>query len=322
MEIPIKIFLLLLGFILLIKGSDYFVEGASALALKLGIAPITIGLSVVAFGTSSPELMINVFAAFRGNAGISFGNILGSNIINILLVLGIAGLFTNLKTDKNTIWREIPFYSLSILALFVLVNDSLLNSSSINILSRGDGFVLLILFAIFISYLFVLSKATADNTPKIEAFKTSRIVLFLIGGLLGLTIGGKLTVDSALFFSRQFGISDRLIGLTVVAIGSSLPEIFTTVAAARKGYYDIAVGNVIGSSIFNLIFILPVTTIITPLPFSPELNFDIFVMFLSSLFLFITMFTGKRKTIDRWEAILLILFYTVYLFFVIFIRGK
>jgi cation:H+ antiporter len=271
----------------------------------------------VAFGTSSPELVINVFAATKGNTGISFGNIFGSNIINILLVLGVAGLFTTLRTAKNTVWREIPFLVLAIIATFVLCNDKLFNGSISDILSLSDGIILLLFFIIFLAYLFIMSKATAENTPKIQAFSISKTVIYLAGGLLALILGGKLTVDSAVVIAKSIGMSDRIIGLTIIAIGSSLPELFTTVVAARKGHHDIAIGNAIGSSIFNLLFILPITAIITPLTFSPELNLDIFVMFIASFFLFVTMFTGKKRILDRWEAIGFIVIYLVYLTYLI-----
>ena len=313
----LTILLLFIGFLLLIKGSAYFVDGASSLSLKLNMAPITIALSVVAFGTSSPELVINIFAASKGNTGISYGNIFGSNIINILLVLGVAGVITTLKTARNTVWREIPFLVMAIIAIFVLCNDKIFNGGSPDMLSLGDGIILLLFFIIFLAYLFIMSKATAENIPQLEVLSTTKTLVYLIGGLLFLIFGGKLSVDSAVDIAKSLGMSNRLIGLTIIAIGSSLPELFTTAIAAAKGHYDIAVGNAIGSSIFNILFILPITAIITPLPFSSELNLDIFVMFIASFLLFVTMFTGKKRVLDTWEAIGFIIIYLVYLTYLI-----
>jgi len=307
----ISIILLLAGFLLLVKGADFFVDGSSSLASKLNISQIVIGLTIVAFGTSTPELIVNVFAAIERRSDISFGNIVGSNIINIFLILGIAALITPLKTQKNTVWKEIPFALLGAVALLVLCNDTLLGTSP-DIISVGDGIVLLLFFIIFIVYIFAISKVESDNKVEVKDLTFIKIFIYIILGLLGLLIGGKIVVDNAVNIAVGIGISERVIGLTVVSLGTSLPELFTTAIAAKKGNADIAVGNIVGSNIFNVFFVLAVTAVIYPIPFKSGMNIDLLVMCIASLLLFFTMFTGEKRKIDRWEAILFLVIYLCY----------
>jgi cation:H+ antiporter len=304
------------GFILLIKGAEWLIDGASSLALRFSISEIVVGLTVVAFGTSSPELIVNIVAAFKGNYDISIGNIVGSNIANIWLILGISGIIRPLPTRKNTIWREMPFALLAVAVLIVLVNDRLLNAS-VNMLSRGDGVVLLLFFVIFIVYIFAISKVDVVDSPEIKERKVRQIVILIAVGLAALLFGGKLVVDNAVILARQLQISDRVIGLTIMAVGTSLPELFTSAVAAYKRKADIAIGNIIGSNIFNILFILATTSLIAPLPFSNIVNVDLMVLFLASTLLFITMFTGKRRILDRWEAIVFVMLYFGYIYFLI-----
>jgi len=307
----ISIILLLAGFLFLVKGADFLVDGSSSIATKLNVSQIVIGLTIVAFGTSTPELIVNVFAAIELRSDVAFGNIVGSNIINIVLILGVAALISPLKTQKNTVWKEIPFALLGALVLLVLCNDNLLGTSP-NIISASDGIVLLLFFIIFMVYIFAISKVESDNKVEVKALTYIKIFAFISSGLIGLLIGGKLVVDNAVNIAVSIGISERVIGLTVVALGTSLPELFTSAVAAKKGNADIAIGNVVGSNIFNVFFVLAITAVIRPVPFKSAMNIDLLVMCFASLMLFFTMFTGGKREIDRWEAILFLIIYLSY----------
>ncbi|MBI9071076.1 MAG: calcium/sodium antiporter [Melioribacteraceae bacterium] len=311
MELFISILLIILGFLLLIKGADILIDGSSALASKWNISQLVIGLTIVSFGTSAPELIVNLFAAFEGSTSVSFGNIVGSNIANIFLILGVAAIIKPLSTQKNTVWKEIPFTLLAGLVLLVLCNDSYFSPVS-NVLSQSDGIILLLLFLLFIVYVFSISKAETVINFEVKQFSNLKISLFILGGLAGLMLGGKLVVDNAINIAAFFSVSERIIGLTLVALGTSLPELFTTVIAVKKGEMDIGVGNVVGSNIFNVFFILGATSIISPIPIFSAMNFDLLVMTTASLFLFFSMFTGKKRVIDRWEGIVFLLLYLLY----------
>lgn len=312
----LALLLLILGFVALIKGADLLVDGASALAFFLGISPIVIGLTIVSFGTSAPELMVNIFAALKGNAAISFGNILGSNIINILLILGIAGLVRPLKTQKSTVWREIPFSLLAVFVFFLMCNDHLFGPT-VSQLSRNDGLLLVLFFIIFIFYTFGIPKLEQQEAG-LKTLSKVKIVIFIVLGLLGLFIGGKLVVDNAIKIAHFLGASEKIIGLTVVAFGTSLPELATSAVAAYKNKFDIAIGNVVGSNIFNIFFILAITSIISPLSYDTSLNIDVFVLLIASMLLFFSMFTGQKHKIDRWEATLFLFLYFCYFVFCLF----
>jgi cation:H+ antiporter len=299
------------GFYILIKGADFLVEGACALAFKLAISEIVIGLVIVSFGTSAPELVVNVFSALQGKTDFSFGNIIGSNIMNIFLILGVAGLIRPLKTQKNTVWREIPFALMATLILIILCND-LWFGTGFNMLTRSDGIIMLFFFIIFLAYSFTIAPINSLDRPDIKPLSNPKIGFYLLLGLIGLFAGGKLIVNGAVDIAAMLGMSDKLIGLTILAMGTSLPELVTSALAAKKGKIDIAIGNVIGSNIFNIFFIIALTAIINPLPFNNILNFDLGILLFASVLLFLIMFTGKRRTLDRWEAKLFLLFYVVY----------
>ncbi|MBD3223338.1 MAG: calcium/sodium antiporter [Caldithrix sp.] len=303
--------LLILGFIILIKGADLFVTGASTWASRMRISQVVIGLTVVAFGTSAPELFINIFAALSKNSDISFGNIVGSNIVNILLILGIAGMMHPLHTQKNTVWREIPFAFLAALVLLIMVNDIYFNTGT-NVISRGDGLILILFFSIFLTYTFAISKVESSDTPEIKDLSSLKITVFIVGGLIFLIGGGKLVVDNALTIARLMGMPERVIALTVVAIGTSLPELATSAVAAYRGKTDIAIGNVVGSNIFNIFLILGLTVIINPIHLLQAIHIEMGILLLASALLFLTMFTGKRRVIDRWEALILVIIYIGY----------
>lgn len=316
--------LFLVGFILLVKGADSMVTGASALAKKLGISALVIGLTIVAFGTSAPELVVNLLASLNGNTDIAIGNIVGSNIANILLILGVAAIIHPLAVQKGTAWKEIPFALLAIIVLFIMASDSILNGATESVLTRGDGLVLISFFIIFMYYIFGVAKQTPaqeDNAEEpIADLSYSRSAVMIIGGLVALVIGGKWIVDGAVLFATSLGVSQSLIGLTIVAIGTSLPELATSVVAAMKKQSDIAVGNVVGSNIFNVFWILGISAIISPLPFAEALRLDLLVAVLVTLLLFLALFAGKRHVLERWQGVCFVLLYVIYIIFLI-LRG-
>ncbi len=301
-----------MGFVVLIKSGDLLVKGASSLAFKLNISQIVIGLTVVAFGTSAPELVVNIFASIRGSTGITIGNVVGSNIANILLILGISSIISPLIVQKNTAWREIPFSLLATLVLIVMANDFYF-SDAINLISRSDGIILLFFFAIFMAYVFSIAK---DNPPidlNIIPMSYLKSAFYIISGLMGLFFGGKFIVDSAIKIALLMGISETLIGFTIVAVGTSLPELVTSAIAAKKGNADIAVGNVVGSNIFNIFWILGISALIRPLEFNIILNIELFVLLFASSLLFMTIFIGKKHKLERWEGIFFLFFYLLYI---------
>lgn len=320
MELFFLIALLVAGFILLVKGAGFLIEGATSLSLRLSVSEIVIALTVVAFGTSTPELIVNIFASFQGKYEITLGNIIGSNILNILLVLGIAGLIYPIKTKKNTVWREIPFTLLSGLVLLVLCNDREIDGVSKSVISRSDGIILLAFFTIFLTYVFVISKVEGEGISKAEPMSWLKLVIYIIGGLIALFAGGKMVVDSSVKCARWLEVSEKLIGLTLVAGGTSLPELFTSAVAAYKGKSDIAIGNIVGSNIFNIFFIMGISALITPIYFPPVLNIDLLILIVASVLLFVTMFTGKKRSLDRWEAVLFIVLYSTYVTYLLFRR--
>ncbi|MBU4334718.1 MAG: calcium/sodium antiporter [Candidatus Omnitrophica bacterium] len=279
--------LLTIGFAFLIKGADLLVDGASSLARRLKVSDLVIGLTVVAFGTSAPELSVNVLSAFKGNTDIAVGNILGSNIANVFLILGISAIVYPLIVTKGTVWKEIPLSLLAAILVAVLANDQFIDKQNYSVLTRIDGIILLLFFIVFLYYSFSI----AQNIKEIEAYvaikqQSAFHSLILIGlGLLGLTLGGKWIVDAAVFIALKLNVSSSLIGLTVVAVGTSLPELATSIVAAFKKNSEIAIGNVVGSNIFNIFFILGVTATIRPIPFHSSFNFDVAVVIFSSLLL-------------------------------------
>ncbi|TPV35409.1 calcium/sodium antiporter [Paucihalobacter ruber] len=310
--------LFVIGFVVLIKGADLLVDGAASIAKKLKISSIVIGLTIVAFGTSAPELIVNIFASASGNTEIAIGNILGSNIANILLILGISSIIYPLVTKENTVWKEIPLCLLGAIILGVMANDMLIDKTLFSGLTRIDGIVLIAFFIIFLYYTFGISKISADTEEtEIKEFGYLKSSVFIILGLVGLSLGGKWIVDGAVKIAELFDISQSLIGLTVVAIGTSLPELATSAIAAYKKQTDIAIGNVVGSNIFNIFWILGLSSIIRPLPFQVDSNWDIVMTILSSLLLFAIMFIGKKHTVERWQGVVMILMYVGYMVFLV-----
>jgi cation:H+ antiporter len=310
---------LILGFVFLIKGADILVQGASSIARRLKISDLVIGLTVVAFGTSSPELFVNLVASIQGNAGIAIGNILGSNIANILLILGISSIIFPLSVTKGTVWKEIPLSLLAALLLAVLANDHIVDRRGLSELTRIDGLVLLSFFIIFMYYSISIAKSIegmSDHVPA-KQYGLLKSSLLIIGGLVGLSLGGKWIVDGAVRVASVLGASQSLIGLTIVAVGTSLPELATSAVAAYKRNVEIAVGNVVGSCIFNVFFVLAISSIIKPIPFDTRNNVDVGVMVLANILLFAYMFTGKRRRLDTWEGIVFVVLFAGYIAFLI-----
>jgi len=311
--------LLVIGFILLIKGADFLVDGASSVGRRLNVSDLVIGLTVVAFGTSTPELFVNIFASIKGNTDIAIGNILGSNIANIFLILGVSAVIFPLAVGKGTVWKEIPLSLLAALLLGAMANDRLIDKSSISALTRIDGLVFISFFIIFIYYSFSIAKridGIDEHVPQ-KQHGLLKSFLLIIGGLIGLGIGGNWIVNGAVHIASKLGVSESLMGLTIVAVGTSLPELATSAVAAYKKNVEIAVGNVVGSNIFNIFFVLGLSSIIKPLPFQQGGNIDIGVVILASLLLFLWMFTGKKHSLDRWEGIVFIILYASYITFLI-----
>jgi cation:H+ antiporter len=307
----LQIGLLVIGFVVLIKGADWLVNGASSLAKKHNVSDLAIGLTVVAFGTSAPELVVNVFASIQGHEAIVFGNIIGSNNFNLFVILGIAGLITPMVVQSSTVRREIPLSFIAVIFLFFLANDFFLSDKQS--MSRIDGLILLTMFGLFLFY--VYSQLKSDPAEKADldlVHSHGKIWVLIIIGLAGLIIGGRLVVTSAIAMATAWGVSEKIIGLTIVAAGTSLPELATSVVAALKKNNDIAVGNIIGSNIFNIFLILGISSVIKPLGFDVSFNTDIYLLGFGTIVLLIFMFTGKKKKLDRWEAALLLAVYIAY----------
>lgn len=310
--------LFVVGFVLLISGANLLVEGSASIAKNLNISSIVIGLTIVAFGTSAPELIVNIFASVQGNTEIAIGNILGSNIVNILLILGVSSIIYPLATKENTVWKEIPLSLLAAILVGVMVNDTLIDGGTFSGLTKIDGIVLIAFFIIFLYYTFGISKVSGENTDlEIKDMSYMKSSLYIVGGLLGLVFGGKWIVDGAIKIAEGFNVSQSLIGLTVVAIGTSLPELATSAVAAYKKQSDIAIGNVVGSNIFNIFWILGLSAVINPLPFSKDSVIDIIMTIVASLILFLIMFIGKKHTVERWQGVLMILIYIGYVAYLI-----
>ena len=319
----IPILLLLVGFAILIKGADFLVNGASSAAKKYGISNLAIGLTVVAFGTSMPELIVSLVSALDGKSDASFGNVIGSNNFNLLFILGIAGLIYPLMVQQNTIKYEVPLSFLAAGVLFVLVNDTMLwgtppftegTVTYQGVLSRFDSFILLLFFVAFIIYIYRTMRTSSDieEGEPIKLYSTPMAIGMSLLGLVMLIGGGELVVDNAIKIAQAYHLSEKLIGLTILAAGTSLPELATSCVAAYKRNTDIAIGNVVGSNIFNIFFILGITGTIHPIPYNIAMNFDLQVLAASTIILMIFMFTLNTRKLDRWEAFILLSLYIMY----------
>lgn len=306
MNVLLQAILLVVGFVMLIKGADWFVEGASAIADKLGIPPLIIGLTIVAMGTSAPEAAISISAALKDSAGIAVGNVLGSNIMNVLLILGITSVITPLAVQKSTVKIEIPFV-IAITVIFGLLG------LTDNVLGRLDGAILWLFFIAYLLYLFIMAKKGKPNEED-EKPKNDNMVKLVIFGLIGvvlIVVGSNVTVDSATEIAKIFGMSERLIGLTIVAFGTSLPELVTSVTAGLKKKADIAIGNIVGSNIFNLLFVIGTSALITPIVYQANFLVDTIICVATVVLLLLCLFNKDMK-LKRYGGILMLLGYAGY----------
>ncbi|HOX60619.1 MAG TPA: calcium/sodium antiporter [Candidatus Magasanikbacteria bacterium] len=313
----ISIVIILVSLAVLIFGAEILVRGSASIAKKAGISALVVGLTVVAFGTSAPELVVNIVSAIKKVPDIAIGNVVGSNIANILLILGISAIIYPLSIKKSTVWKEIPFALLAMVLVFTMGNDSLFDGVAFNAIARTDGFSLIALFIVFMYYTFGIAKSDNGKGEEIKTYSWGLSIIFTIGGLILLGVGGKFFVDNAVILARLAGLSEALIGLTIVAVGTSLPELATSLVAAYHHHDDIAVGNIVGSNIFNVFWILGLTGTIIQLPFSPVINIDVLVGVFTTLVLFIFMFLGSRHKLDRWQGVLFVCMYIAYTIFLI-----
>lgn len=317
----IDVLLVVGGMAILIKAADLLVDGASSLAFRFGISALTIGLTVVSFGTSTPELFVTTSAALRDNADLAVANILGSNIFNILVVLGVAAIICPLPARDQTVLSEIPFSLTAALLVGFLANTALFAETLELSIDRLDGAILLFFFVLFMLYVYKTSRSDSANPFGVEAHGTLPRSLIYIGlGLAGLYLGGNWVVSGALGIAAIFGVSDAVVGLTIVAIGTSLPELVGSAVAAYKKETDIAIGNVVGSNIFNLLWILGLTSSIVELPFESVSNIDIVTVIASSSLIIVAMVASRGATIRRTHGVLFIALYVVY-FAYVFLRD-
>lgn len=294
---------LLFGFVLLIKGSEFFVDGAAGIAARFGIPQLVIGLTIVAMGTSAPEAAVSITAAIGGNADITVGNIVGSNILNVLLILGIASVIVSIAVEKASIRYDIPYMIFcSVLLLFQGYDGKI---------GIVDGVVLWIVFLGYLFYLFMQARKRRDAEETIPCESIWKLILFCVGGIVAILLGSRLAVYGATEMARLYGISERVIGLTIVALGTSLPELFTSVTAARKGNAEIAIGNIVGSNIFNILFIIGTTALIRVVPYERRFLFDTIVMIATGIILLLCVL--KKHKLTRAGGMLMLFCYSLYL---------
>lgn len=309
MEIVLQCFLLALGFLMLVKGADWFVDGAAGIADRFGVPQLIIGLTIVAMGTSAPEAAVSITAGLKNNAGITIGNIVGSNILNVLIILGITSLIVAVAVANSTIRYEIPF----MLFITVLLMGMGYTGQKI---SFWEGIVLWIVFLFYLGYLFVMAKKKQeDQTQEYQKLPIWKLLLAVLVGLVAVVWGSDITVDAATALAKGFGLSERFIGLTIVALGTSLPELVTSVSAAIKGKADIAIGNIVGSNIFNILFVVGTTALIIPVVFEPKFLIDTFIAFGAGLVLLLCV--AKRKKLVRMHGVIMLIGYIAYFIYLV-----
>ena len=308
MVILIQTALLILGFIMLVKGADWFVEGTAGIAERFGIPQLVIGLTIVAMGTSAPETAVSITAALKGSAAISIGNVVGSNLLNVLIILGLTAVITPLTVAKSTVKYEIPFMiaiSFLFFGLCVTGNEIVL----------WEGVILWLAFIAYLAYLLVMAKKNKQEPEEEQKSPLWKLILFTVVGIALIIFGSDFTVDAATKLATIFGMSERFIGLTIVALGTSLPELVTSVTAAIKGKADIAIGNIVGSNIFNLLFVIGTSALITPVVFNPAFTFDMWAMIISGAVLWI--FVLRKNILARWSGIAMLVIYAAYFMYLI-----
>ncbi len=306
----LSIILVVFGFVCLIFGANWLVDGASALAKKYKVSDLAIGLTIVAFGTSAPELVVNIISSMNGYSDIILGNIIGSNNFNLFIILGLAALILPITVQSSTAWKEIPMSLGVTILIFFLLNDFGISTGSY--LSRFEGIVLLVLFLLFLYYVYLQMRNDSHIESEIVQKSTLKIWGLILIGLSGLIVGGQLVVDNAVNIANTLGVSEKIIGLTIVAAGTSLPELVTSIVAAFKKNSDIAIGNIIGSNVFNILLVLSISTIIKPIQYSSKFNLDLYILMGGTIFLLASMVIGKRKILERWQAGLMFVFYFIY----------
>ncbi len=311
----LNIFLLIIGFIILIKGADFFVDGASGVASNFKVSKMLIGLTIVSFGTSAPEFAVSIKSLISGSGDIVLGNVIGSNILNILLIIGLSAIFHSLNVKNTTVKKELPITIMITSAFAVLLSDRIFDSSFNNSFTRGDGLILVIFFGVFLYYLISMARNKIEEDNQIDISLKKSIVLTIIG-LIGIVLGSNFVVDSASYIAKYLGVSERIISLTIIALGTSLPELVTSVTATRKGEYDIAIGNVVGSNIFNIGVVVGVPVLlfggIGTISFT---YLDLIIMIMASFLLFIFSFNDRKIT--RREGIIFLLIFFIYYSYVL-----
>ncbi len=308
-----------IGLALLIKGADWLVEGASAIGRKANISEMVIGLTIVSFGTSLPELLVTTLSSLEGKADLGVGNVLGSNIANVLLILGAAAVIRPLPLHRDTYFIEIPFSLFAAVLLGFLANTGLVFDQDSHVITRFDGIVLLYFFSMFMVYIFVVSRQKQEAEPEGLIHPTAwyKSTLQIVFGILGLYLGGQWVVDGASAVARQAGLSEKFVGLTIVAVGTSLPELVTSAVAAYKNNIAMAVGNAIGSNIFNILWILGFTSLLTPIPYNPTSNTDILMIIVATSALILAVILGKRPAISRFEGAMFLVIYASYVWYLL-----
>lgn len=317
--IVVQFILLLAGLVLLVKGADFFVDGSSSIAVKLKVPSLIIGLTIVAFGTSAPEAAVSIIAGVKGQNDIAMGNVIGSNLFNLLAVIGICAAIRPINIKKEIIAREYPFSMLAVFALIVLSGDLYLGEGGANVLSRSDGIILLLFFGVFLYSVMSTALDSIKNSPPEEnvqpKYTIGKAVIFSILGLAGIIVGGQLVVNSATQIAYAFGISEALVALTIVAVGTSLPELVTSIVAAKKGESDMAVGNVVGSNIFNVYFVLASSSAIHPLNISMENIIDLIILMFVMILVYVFCITSRK--VSRAEGIILVSLYIAYMVYIV-----
>ena len=309
MDLVLQFALLALGFVLLGKGADWFVEGAAGIAAKFGIPQLVIGLTIVAMGTSAPEAAVSIAASLKGSADITIGNVVGSNILNILVILGCASVITPLMLARSTARIEIPF----VIAITALLYFQGMDG----VISFFDGIVLCVGFVVYLLYLYrmAVNSAPPEEEEQGEEMSLSKCILWTLGGLAVIIAGSNVTVNAATAIAVFMGLSERIIGLTIVALGTSLPELFTSVTAARKGNADIAIGNIVGSNIFNILFVVALSALIVDIPFDKAFSFDSYVAIAAAVLSWLCVL--PRERLARWAGALMLVSYGAYLWYII-----
>lgn len=307
MIIFLNLLLLAVGFVLLAKGSDFFVDGAASIARKLKIPQLVIGLTIVAMGTSAPEAAVSISAAFQGSAEITIGNIVGSNILNILIILGLSAVIIPLKVAKSSVKFDIPVLLVATAVLILCGLDGAI--------TWYEGVLFLVLFIAYLLYLFLNVKSEETEESNIKDMPLVKSIIFAVLGLSAIILGSNISVDAASVLAKELGMSERFIGLTIVALGTSLPELFTSVSAARKGNDDIAVGNILGSNIFNILFIVGLSSIMTAVPFDASFLIDSGVSLVAALLIIVCCI--KDNKVKRWAGILMLSSYVIYFIYLL-----